>query len=122
MKLGKMELPFADRGEAMGGLATGGPQFKLGHVPRGKSMRYPLDVLRKQEISKFEVQGGPVVLTTTTLAGLTEAECSWLEERLGGGLGHSNTPRLSRGRRRTRMTAWKPRLLSRVNTMFAENI
>lgn len=50
-------------------------------------MRYPVDVLRKQEISKSEVQGkqiqcgSPAVFTTRRLVGLTEAVCSWL----GGG-------------------------------------
>lgn len=74
-------------------------------------MRYPVDVLRKQEISKSEVQGkqiqcrSPAVFTTMRLVGLTEAVCSWLRGYLGGGLSHFNTPRLSRGRRRTRRKA-----------------
>lgn len=52
-----MELPFADRGSAAGGLAAGGLEFHLGHIPCGAPMRYPVDMLRKQEISKLEVQG-----------------------------------------------------------------
>lgn len=56
-----MELPFADRGSAAGGLAAGGLEFHLGHIPCGAPMRYPVDMLRKQEISKLEVQGKQII-------------------------------------------------------------